>query len=331
MKGFDFFMYRKFLATILATSMLLTMSVTSSAKTISRKNTDDTASSTKTTQSTTEKSTTTTTTTSGAYDFCTSQLGTLAKKIHTAFVKGLKDYQDTIVLDVSGYKADEISTAFQETVQIIINQHAEIFWLNTDMQNFGTTSDGKLVFYPRPAPAYGTSDSDGTKASVIDTVAIKKDAAKMSNIAKTITGSNRYELVKNIHDYIINYSDYYDGSDDKQSFHEATGVLIEGIGVCDSYAKSFKYLADKKGVPCIVIGGTATNALGKTGTHAWNYVKMEDGKWHNIDTGWDDPVIANGGSNEKYNNIYFLKNNIKDSRLKDNYNYPALSSTDYVA
>lgn len=326
------YLYRKVLAVLLAATMMASMSVGASAKTITRK--DSGSSSTQTTTTSEKKESTKSTTTStdsAVYDFCTTQLSGLAKKMHTTFVNGLRKYQDTIVMDVSGYSSDEISQAFQQTVQIIINQHAEIFWLNTEMQNFGTTADGKLVFYPRPATEYGTPDSNGTKVSDLDLTAIKKDAAKMDSIAKSITGSTRYELVKNIHDYVVNNSDYYAGSSDKHSFHQATGVLVEGTGVCDSYAKAFKYLCDKKGVPCLVVGGMASNDLGKTGTHAWNYVKMEDGKWYNIDTGWDDPVLTNGGSNEKYNYIYFLKNNVKDTRVKDNYNYPALSASDYAA
>lgn len=272
-------------------------------------------------------------TSKGTYDFCTTQLGTLATKFHNSFVSGLQNKNATIKVDITGKKEEEVVTAFQQAVQMIIEQHAEIFWLDTSMQNFVTSSDHKtLFFYPRPKSNYGTANETGSAASKLNTTAITNTETKMQDIAKGIKGTTRYEIVKNIQATIIAKSEYNASTKDKQSYHEATGVLIDGSGVCDGYAKSFKYLCDQKGVPALVVGGTATNALGQNGTHAWNYVKMEDDKWYAVDTGWDDPVVASGASNAKYNYVYFLKNNIKnDARKKDNYKYPALASTDYKA
>ena len=66
--------------------------------------------------------------------------------------------------------------------------------------------------------------------------------------------------------------------------------------VCDGYAKSFKILCNQFDIECVVIPGYVTGA----GAHAWNYVKLEDGKWYLVDTTWDDSTTGN----IKYN--YFL-------------------------
>ena len=67
------------------------------------------------------------------------------------------------------------------------------------------------------------------------------------------------------------------------------GVLINGVGVCASYAGAFKVLADEAGLECIVVAGYLEGNL----SHAWNRVKI-DGKWLSVDsTNNDNEVIQN--------------------------------------
>lgn len=57
------------------------------------------------------------------------------------------------------------------------------------------------------------------------------------------------------------------------------GALIDGVGVCASYADAYKMLADKANLPCIVVTGTATSGIG----HAWNRVCL-DNQWLTVDS-----------------------------------------------
>lgn len=57
------------------------------------------------------------------------------------------------------------------------------------------------------------------------------------------------------------------------------GILIKKVGVCASYAGSFKLLADAAGLESIVVTGYLEGSL----PHAWNRVKIED-EWITIDT-----------------------------------------------
>ena len=54
--------------------------------------------------------------------------------------------------------------------------------------------------------------------------------------------------------------------------------------VCTGYAKSLKALCGRFDIPCVCIYGVC---LGE-GSHAWNYVQMEDGKWYGVDVTFDD-------------------------------------------
>lgn len=67
------------------------------------------------------------------------------------------------------------------------------------------------------------------------------------------------------------------------------GVLIKKVGVCASYAASFKLLADAANLDCIVVTGYLDGSL----AHAWNRVSVE-GEWRTVDaTNNDMPDIPN--------------------------------------
>lgn len=326
-------MIKKILSAVLAMTMVLSMAVSSSA---ALGKPGKVTSSTNTTQSTTSSSTSTTSRSSQAYDLCQTYLknDTLALRMHNAILSGLRAANSRITVDISGYSENEVYTAFQTSLQMIFDEHPEIFWLDPNLQNVVISSNHKtLVFYPRPAAGYGTASSDGTTASTINTTAIQNTLTKMNNMVSKMTGSTRYELVKSIHDAIVNNTQY-PANPDKASHnnHQAVGPLVEGEAVCDGYAKAFKYACDQKGIPCLIVVGTATNNIGETGTHAWNYVQMEDGKWYQVDTDWDDPQTKGGNSASYLIYDYFLQGNIVNSqRVKGSYSYPALASSDYAA
>ncbi|MDR2373133.1 MAG: hypothetical protein LBD77_03330, partial [Bifidobacteriaceae bacterium] len=64
----------------------------------------------------------------------------------------------------------------------------------------------------------------------------------------------------------------------------AYGVLVEGKGVCASYAQAYKALADAAGLRAVVVAGVVLESGER---HAWNRVFM-DGKWQNVDVTWND-------------------------------------------
>lgn len=325
-------MFKKILSAALAMTMVLSMAVTSSA---ALGKTTTSSGSAKTTATTTEKTTKTSSKSKG-YDFCKTQLAKdkLALKMHDTFLSGLRANKNKITVSIKGYTEKQVYDAFRTSVQLIFDEHPEIFWLDT-MQNIVVSDDhSTLTFYPRPTSAYGTADKEGTKASKLNTTAIKNTASKMNAAVKKMGGSSTYEQVKAIHDAIVNGTQYpADPNKATHNQHQAIGPLVEGKAVCDGYAKAFKYACDQKGIPCIIVTGTATNNLGDKGTHAWNYVKMDDGKWYQVDTDWDDPQTKGGNSKSVLIYDYFMTGAVKnDKRVKDAaMKYPALATANYKA
>ena len=91
-----------------------------------------------------------------------------------------------------------------------------------------------------------------------------------------------------LHDWLI-LNAYYDTTFSPPNRFQASGALLDGPGVCDSYAKAYVLLLSKAGIEAKRVEGAAVKADGSTESHAWNLVKLDD-QWYQVDVTWDDPV-----------------------------------------
>ncbi len=123
------------------------------------------------------------------------------------------------------------------------------------------------------------------------------------------SGMTEREKAQVLHNWLI-YNAHYDYT---YSNYNASGVLIQGTGVCDSYSRAYCLLLSKVGIENKRITGIATNSAGEVGGHAWTLVKI-DGQWYHVDCTWDDPGdsgVASFSGSER--NVYFL---VGDSYIK---------------
>ena len=90
---------------------------------------------------------------------------------------------------------------------------------------------------------------------------------------------NDYEKVKYLYDYLITHTEYKLGCTDSQNI---CSVLLNGISVCQGYAKTFQLLCQRMHIPAYLVTGT-TGGQG----HAWNLVSV-DGQWCYVDPTWGD-------------------------------------------
>lgn len=67
--------------------------------------------------------------------------------------------------------------------------------------------------------------------------------------------------------------------------NNAYGAMVLHCSMCEGYAESFSYMANKLGIPTYVI---TSSAIG----HAWNLVYL-DGYYYHVDCTWDDPSVSN--------------------------------------
>lgn len=112
------------------------------------------------------------------------------------------------------------------------------------------------------------------------------------------------------------------------------GILVENLGVCESYAEAFLLLAKEAGLEAIIVTGTLDGV-----NHEWNRVKLED-SWYTLDvTNNDSQTIPNGyfnlsdelASNVLKENAYFLANSSPDWLQASDNNYEYYAKNQWIA
>ena len=169
--------------------------------------------------------------------------------------------------------------------------------------------------------------------------AVEQTAAE---IKETLSDQpDRYEQVLAIHDYLCIHVSYKENS----YAHTAAGVFLKNREVvCEGYAKAFKILCGRFGIPAVLIPGGALKSNGTREGHMWNYVQMEDGFWYMLDTTWDDQktyisrkYFLSGGEEKGFtgNTIAVerqeLYANFSKSEYSVNFALPVLSDQGYAA
>ena len=146
------------------------------------------------------------------------------------------------------------------------------------------------------------------KTSAIWFTTAAQEAALTNYIRNTILpqlslgGKTTYQKVQAIYNWItanVKY-DYSHLSDPAYlTQYTAYAAAVQKKAVCQGYANLFYRLANDAGVDCRIITGKAYNGT-QTEDHAWNIVRMADGKYYCLDATWDA-----GLKPENYE--YFLK------------------------
>lgn len=118
-------------------------------------------------------------------------------------------------------------------------------------------------------------------------------------LVDVIKGMSDFEKALYIHDYIVLNCQYdtellkvleTDGKLSGELVSERYSeysVLVNGTGICGSYALAYRAILNASGVECVYVSSTEMN-------HAWNMVKI-DGEWYHVDCCWDDPVPDSEG------------------------------------
>lgn len=184
--------------------------------------------------------------------------------LHDTLKAGLYSYETSI--DLSALK-DQISYVDVENMIYTKLEFEDPEFLQFESYRYNSGS-GKVTITYRDDEYYNSEE-----------LRLKKDEI----IAKTIKeGMSDYEKVKAVHDYIVNNAKYnYDADGEdinsiSRENHNAYGVLINGIGICDGYSKAMKYIMDEIGIECIVVFGQTTM------NHGWNIIK-QDGEYYHVD------------------------------------------------
>ncbi len=259
------------------------------------------------------------------------QLNSIEREIYDAMASYLPYGYDSFSYELSQSQvyssAEEANAGMQWLVarayEAFYRDHPEVVWL--DKQGFSFSSqyymEGEMIhivgFSLRAS--FTTSSYQSQKSALEGAV---------STIVQNATGTD-YDKVRYFHDEILARCTYNTSA---VSYYdpvscEAYGALVLGSAICEGYAKAFKLLCDRSGIPCEIVGGTVDGEA-----HMWNYVQL-GGSYYLVDVTFDDAPGETG-----YN--YFLRgaasvtDHLESGGLLEGYStgfsYPSLSWNDYV-
>ena len=204
--------------------------------------------------------------------------------------------------------------------------HPEVFWLNTESlcgqslsysvtaQTGAVSYDLDIVFYLR------TADFDIRLETYRDvanlSAAIAQRDADIQRILMNCPTSHAADKIRYLNRILTETNSYNSavGNGNSDAAAETAWKCVSALNgksgndgpVCEGYARAFKVLCDRLGIPCVLTEGYAQTGLtAKKELHMWNYVKL-DGKWYAVDVTWNDPFISSsnavksGHENEAY-------------------------------
>ena len=108
----------------------------------------------------------------------------------------------------------------------------------------------------------------------------QKATKKLDEVIKSLNldGKSDYDKFKAVTNWIVSNVRYDEDNETKYQ-HDLTGVVLDGLAVCDGYAGTFYYMANAVGLNALFEDGI-TNSNGIR--HAWNLVQI-DGTYYYVD------------------------------------------------
>ncbi len=204
---------------------------------------------------------------------------------------------------------DELGDCYQSAIEAYTYDNPDVFYLSPNKMylNVETTTSASNITYNVYINCGNENNyfaDEFTSQEQVENAIEKVEYVKDILLGKR-TGDD-YEDIKMVHDYLVDNIEY-DTSISADNIYDVYGALVNRVAVCEGYARSFKYILDEMGIPCVLVIGTGTNSRGEIERHAWNYVEFQ-GNWFAVDCTWDDPIIVGSGSVSKSSKYkYFLK------------------------
>lgn len=156
-----------------------------------------------------------------------------------------------------------------DIVQAVAKDHPEIFWVNYYQYNIWKS--------PLKAELRFTLYFPIKEINRLETEATAWKRRISSQLPGHFSCSEKAWV---LFDYLARQVTY--GSQRSSYSHTIIGPMSKHnhVSVCEGIAKSFKFLCDEGGIPCVIVFGYADFGLGQAGPHAWNIIDTEFGRKH---------------------------------------------------
>lgn len=248
------------------------------------------------------------------------QLDPIGKAVYDFLETNLDNFsnpQFTGSVDIKSlgdYLPEAVKGGFMEGYAAFDYDHPRVFWLNPNSFTYNSYKNSVTGYSTRLEVKKNSKyDSFFHEPYASDASLIDRDKALMEDYVSSIVSSLENEssleaVVTSINDSLVlkNYYNRYVSRGYKSqalsTTWESLSALTDqqwmtsdsdygdpGAPVCEGYSRAFKVIADRLGIPAILVTGN---------NHMWNYVYDETwGGWYGLDITWDDPVRGDEWTN----------------------------------
>lgn len=164
-------------------------------------------------------------------------------------------------------------TTIQKAYNCLLMDHPEIYW--SEGYTYVTSYVDNRISGHRVEFTYSMTRSEIEAKNMQLEDSLFTMAKKIGRIDAS------YETVKAVYEYLINNSSYEELNLDQSM----CSVMLEGGGVCASFAKAFEFIMQCMNIPCTVVYGRLTQSSGMLSTalgHEWNLVRLGS-SWYHVD------------------------------------------------
>lgn len=219
-----------------------------------------------------------------------------------------KNLQDTI--DIRKYNFTdyaEIKAYVVPIYQNLLNEKPEFFYVS-----------GALNYTPNELSVIYNFE----KAEIPAKIEALDNAVDNALKVVDIESMTSIDIAIALHDYLVlngeyDNDTYVNNNTSHKTAFSAYGILVEKIGVCQSYTLAYNLLLSKCGIEYSVARSASLQ-------HIWNIIKI-DGEYYHVDVTWDDPLLDRKGIS-KY--TYFLQS---DSSFQNDGKHVNTWNCDYTA
>ena len=236
-----------------------------------------------------------------------SELSELEECIYSAYKN-----MDKIIY-VYSYSAtySDVMTAIDN----VLNKRPDVFYVSKYVENCNI-SDG-FVTTITPIYLFTLEEIEAAKSAINASV-----NSLISDLDSSMTDVQKLLL---LHDRMILDIAYNDDAIENDTLTESDytiyGAFVNKKGICEAYAKAFKYCADLLGIENEIIPFSTMN-------HMWNQVKI-DGEWYNVDVTYDDELTSDLFAHVEHKYFLFSDTVASNKGYREGYSTNGATDTTY--
>ena len=221
-----------------------------------------------------------------------------AARLSANALTGLRINELSSIVDSYAYAMlpDDERVIYDEVYDLLVNFKEDVILSSVDTDVIDHAFSCVLIDHPEIFYIKGYTIKTYTRDGVIEKITMngtytmtqtqvlemlsELESYYQACISAIPEGSDDYEKVKSVYEYIIRTTEYDLHAPNNQN---VLSVFVGHRSVCQGYAKATQYILNRLGIFCTLVEGTVK----ETEAHVWNIVRL-NGEYYHVDTTWGD-------------------------------------------